>query len=161
MPVLTTRFIFEPGLISDLIEFATDSLWIHAEGMNRTGDKWVGAHAGTGVQARELDWCKPTRERRYEVTVTDEQFEAAMIWQESKIGEPYDYLDIFGLALHLRIGSSKKQTICSAFELGRYMAAGIYPLNCLENFTYMITPETLHLSPIFLGKCVYTFPKVP
>ncbi len=158
MPTLTTRFIFEPGLVSDLIGFATDSLWIHTEGLNRTGDAWVGAHAGTGVQARPLNWCSPTRESRYQIPVTEEEYDLAMEYQESKIGTRYDYADIIGLALHIRIGVSKHEVICSAFELGRYMAAGIRPLNVLDGYQYLVTPETLHLSPMFIGKRSYTFP---
>ena len=31
---------------------------------------------------------------------------------------------------------------------------GLQPLNCLEQFAYLITPETLHLSPVFIGRGV-------
>jgi len=31
---------------------------------------------------------------------------------------------------------------------------GIRPLNVLEDFSYLITPETLHLSSLFIGKRV-------
>jgi hypothetical protein len=38
------------------------------------------------------------------------------------------------------------------------MAGDLTPLNVLANFTYLITPEDLHLSPIFIGKCTYSYP---
>jgi hypothetical protein len=158
MPYLETRFIFDSDLVSRLIGWQTDSLWCHTEGLSRDGKSWVGAHAGSGVQARPLDYCKPLRERRYRVPVTEEQYERAMKFQESKIGTPYNLIDIIGLALHKRIGASEHEMICSAFEIERYMYAGIYPLNCLEGFAYLVTPETLHLSPIFIGHRVQDTP---
>lgn len=158
MPYLETRFIFDDDLVSKLIGWTTDSLWCHTEGLSRDGKSWVGAHAGSGVQARPLDYCKPIRERRYRIAVTEKQYELAMAWQESKIGTPYDYKDILGLALHARIGASHHELICSAFETERYMNAGIYLLNCQEGFVYLVTPETLHLSPLFIGNCTYSYP---
>ena len=154
MPSLTIRFINEPGIVSRLITWGSDSLFCHTEGLSRNGTAWIGAHAGTGVQARALDWCKPTLEKRYAIPVTAEQHEAAMAYMESKIGTPYNYGDIFGLALHKRIGYSKHRLICSAFMTEWLMRGGLRPLNVLEDFAYLITPETLHLSPILIGNGV-------
>jgi hypothetical protein len=158
MPYLETRFIFDDDLVSKLIGWTTDSLWCHTEGKSRDGESWVGAHAGSGVQARPLDYCKPIREKRYQVPVTDKQYELAMNWQESKIGIPYGYKDILGLLLHARIGISDHELICSAFEIERYMNAGIYPLNCQLAFAPLITPETFHLAPMFINNCRYSYP---
>lgn len=155
---LTIRFIDEPGIISGLISWTTDSLWCHVEALSRDGRQWIGAHSGTGVQARPLDWCTPIRERQYALPVSDDQYEAAMTWLENKVGCPYDYTDIIGLALHKRIGASDHEIICSACVLLFLMAGGLMPLNCQEGFAYMITPETLHLSPLLIGKCIYSFP---
>jgi len=152
MAWLTIRFINEPGIISRLITWTTDSLFCHTEGLGRDGQSWVGAHAGTGVQSRPHDWCKPTFERRYSIPVTNEQYEAAMRFMDSKIGCPYDYEDIVGLALHSRIGVSDHEIICSAFMLLWLRAGGLEPLNVLPDWAYLVTPETLHLSPIFIGR---------
>jgi hypothetical protein len=158
MPTLTIRFIDEPGIVSRLISWTTNSEWCHTEALSRDGQAWIGARAGTGVQARPLDWCHPIRERRYAVPVTQEQYDAAMTWLEAKVGCPYDYRDIIGLALHRRI-YAKQRVICSALMLLWLMeGAGLLPLNCLSSFAFLVTPETLHLSPIFIGKCVYSFP---
>lgn len=157
MPNLYIRFVDEPGIVSKLIDWQTDSLWCHTEALSRDGKSWIGAHAGTGVQARDLRWCNPTRERRYAIPVSDEQYEAAMQFLEGKIGCPYNYADIAGLALRRRMGASDHQVICSALMMLFLMAAGIQPLNCLDKYAYLITPETLHLSPIFIGKCVYQY----
>jgi hypothetical protein len=151
---LTIRFINEPGIVSRLITWTTDSLFCHTEGLGRDGQSWVGAHAHTGVESRPHDWCKPTFERRYAIPVTDDQYEAAMRFMDSKIGCLYNYKDIVGLAIHKRIGASDHEIECATFMLSWLMAAGLWPLNVLESFAYLVTPETLHLSPIFIGKGV-------
>lgn len=158
MPVLTIRFIDGSDIVSRLISWTTNSLWCHTEALSRDGNSWIGAHSGTGVQARPLGWSKVTRERRYAIPVTEAQYEAAMTWLEEKVGMPYDYIDIVGLAVHKRIGYSKSRVICSAAMLEFMMAASLMPLNCQENFSYLITPEVLHLSPVFIGKCAYAYP---
>jgi hypothetical protein len=158
MSVLEIRFIDASDPISEAIAWVEDgSLWVHCEGKNRTGDKWVGAHAGTGIQARPLDWCKNiTRERRYQLPVTDEQYEKAMAFMESRIGTPYNYVDIAGLFLHDRRLTSYSREICSAFMLDWLWTAQQYVLNCLPGYTYLITPETLHLSSNFIGHCTFS-----
>jgi len=157
MPTITIRFIDEPDIVSRLINYATDSLWCHCEGLSRDGKSWIGAHSGTGVQPRTLDYCKPIRERRYSLEVTDEQYETAMSWLESKISEKYDYLSIVGLAIHKRVWSPQR-VICSELMLQFMQAAGLQPLNVLPGFDALITPEVLHLSPLFIGRCSYSFP---
>jgi hypothetical protein len=152
-PSLTIRFVNEPGIVSRLITFGTNSLWCHTESLSRNGQSWIGAHAKTGVEARPLDWCKPIREAIYSVPVTAKQYEAAMGWLEAKIGTPYDYADIVGLSIHRRI-FGKDRLICSALMTEYMMAGGLKPLNVLEQYAYLITPETLHLSPLFIGRKV-------
>jgi len=154
MKSLVIRFIDEPGIVARLISGWTDSLFCHTEGLSRDGKSWVGAHAGTGVEGRPLDWSKPTFERVYSIPVTDEQYELAMRFMESKIGTPYGYEDIVGLLIHRRIGLSEHEVICSAFMTLWLMAAGLRPLNVLEEYAALITPETLHLSPLFIGRRV-------
>jgi hypothetical protein len=154
MPNLTVRFINEPGIVSRLITWETDSLFCHCEGLGRDGQSWVGAHAGTGVQSRAHDWCRPTFEKRYAIPVVDEQYEAAMRFMDSRIGLPYDYADILGMALHRRMGASDHEIICSAFMLEWLQAGWLRPLNVLGPYAYLVTPETLHLSPLFIDRRV-------
>lgn len=158
MSVLTIRFISEPDIVSRLIEWETNSLFCHTEALSRDGQSWIGAHSGTGVQARPLDWCKPIRERRYAVAVSDSSAARAYTWLESKVGTPYNYGDIIGLTLHNRIGSSDHEVICSALMTQFMQQAGLEPLNVSEGYDYLITPETLHLSPLFIGKGCYSSP---
>jgi hypothetical protein len=152
MKHLVVRFICSADLVSKLITWTTDSLWCHTEALSRDGKSWIGAHAGTGVQARPLDWAQTTREAVYAVPVVDECYERAMAFLEAKIGTPYNYQDIVGLALHARIGASDHRIICSALMAEFLMEADLQPLNCLEEFAYLVTPETLHLSPIFIRR---------
>jgi hypothetical protein len=155
MADLTIRFIFEPDFVSRLIGWETNSLWCHTEALSRDGQSWIGAHAGTGVQPRPLNYCKPTRERQYAIPVLDRAADAAYTWLESKLGTPYNYADILGLTLHARIGVSEHEVICSALMLQFMQQSGLEPLNCLPQYSSLITPETLHLSPLFIGKCTY------
>jgi hypothetical protein len=152
---ITIRFLMADDIVSRLISWSTDSLWCHTEALSRDGQGWIGAHAGTGVQKRPLDWCAPTREARYALPVPPALYEAAMAWLEAKQGMPYSYEDIVGLALHKRIGVSDHEVICSALMTQFLQQAGHQPLNCLESFSYLITPETLHLSPSFIGRRAY------
>ena len=156
--VLIVRFIDAQDVVSRLINWMTNSLWCHTEAFNPEGGEhggWIGAHAGTGVQDRPFSWCMPTRERVYAVPVTAEQYEKAWTFLNAKVGTPYDYGDIVGLSLHnRRFGRGKKRIICSALMVEFLMAAGLQPLNVIEGFEYLITPETLHLSPLFIGRCV-------
>lgn len=150
---LTIRFINERGLVSRLITWGSDSLFCHTEGLSRDGKSWIGAHAKTGIEGRPLDWCKPTLEKRYAIPVTKAQYEAAMTFMETKVGTPYDYEDIVGLAIRKRM-AGKHRLICSAFMTEWLMAGGLRPLNVLEEFAYLITPESLHLSPLLIGNGV-------
>lgn len=151
MKQIVVRFIYEPDMVSRLIGWTTNSLWSHCEALSRDGESWIGAHAVTGVEARPFDWCKPTRERVYALPVTDAQYESAMGWLESQVGQPYNYLDIIGLAFHVRVGASEHEMICSACMLRFVMQAGYMPLNVQEGYEFLITPETLHLSPVWIG----------
>lgn len=154
MPNLVIRFIDESDIVSRLITWTTNSLWCHVEVLSRQENGWTGAHSGSGVEHRPLDWCKSIcRERRYAIPVTIQQYYAAHDWLESKIGTPYDYKDILGLSLHKRVWSGNR-VICSALMLQFMQEAGLEPLNCLPEFSALITPETLHLSPLFIGRGV-------
>ena len=152
-PRLVIRFIDEPDLISRAITFVTDSLWCHTECLSRDGSGWVGAHAGTGVEKRALDWVRPSRERVYAIPVKPDAFNAAHNFLESQMGCKYNYRDILGLFFHRRIWSPQR-VICSQLMLQFMQEAGLQPLNVLPDYSALITPETLHLSPLFIGRSI-------
>jgi hypothetical protein len=77
-----------------------------------------------------------------------------MQYAKAAIGTPYNYRDIAGMLLHSRTLTSPSRAICSQFCIEMLMKVGIRPLNVLPGFSYLITPETLHLSPLLIGKIV-------
>ena len=153
MPNLVIRFIDEPGVISRLITWSTNSLWCHCEALSSDGQAWIGAHSGTGVDRRPLDWIQPRRERRYAIPVAEHDAQAAYRWLDVQLGRKYNYLDILGLALHKRTWSPQR-AICSQLMLEFMQQAGLQPLNVLPGFDALTTPEMLHLSPLFIGRSV-------
>ena len=149
------RFVYERGIISRIIGWDTNSLWCHVEFGTGAGT-WIGAHAGTGIQERPADWCKPLRERRYTINVPDE--DAWEVSLRADAGKPYNYADIAGLFLHDRRFQSDGRYICSQWCIDKWMAAvkpKDWPLNCLPGYVYLITPETLHLSGKLIDRCIY------
>jgi hypothetical protein len=153
------RFITEAGFVSWAIRQVTFSEFSHAELLSSDGLSWIGAHAGLGVQARRFDYCSPTFERRYSIPVDQEQFDAGQAYARSKIGTPYNYADIAGLLFH-RNASTKGRSICSQFVFDTMSAMGIQALNVLSTYDFRVTPDTLHLSPLLIGRCYYEFPNV-
>jgi hypothetical protein len=131
----------------------------HCEGLSRDGQSWIGAHAWTGIEARPLDWADKDLlwERRYSIPVTDAQYKLAMAYMEASIGVKYDYRGILGMVLRQRKMYSTDRMDCSQFMCNWLMAAGLFPLNVLPMATWMVSPEMLHLSSLFIGKCVYRF----
>jgi len=152
---LVIRFVDDPDWVSRAITWTTNSLWCHVETLNRDGTGWTGAHAGTGVNTRALDWCKPFRERRYALPVSPLRYAAAHTWLESQAGVKYNYRDILGLLIHKRAWSPQR-VICSQLMIEFMQHAGLQPLNVLPNFDALITPEILHLSPLFIGRSIPT-----
>ena len=163
-----TRYIdakdFRFDEVGVLIDWVTASIWPHVEIGVATDPTdphseitgWIGARAKGGVQLRPYDYLTEIiRERRYAVPVTEDQYNKIMAFARSKIGTPYNFEDIAGLFLHVRSLTSKDQFICSMFHIEAAMAAGLAWLNVLPGFTYWITPETDHLSPILIGNCIY------
>jgi hypothetical protein len=156
MALFKIRFITESDPISDAIRLVTFSEWSHVEIITETGS-YIGAHAKGGVQERPADYTKVSRERRYEIPVADDQYTKMMAFARSKIGTPYDFKDIAGLFLHKNL-SSEGTEICSMFVFESALAGGLQMLNVLSEYSNLVTPETLHLSPYLIGKCVYSFP---
>lgn len=154
MPHLVVRFINEPGIEARLIDLSERGYLCHTEGLSRDKTKWTGAHAGTGVQARPLNWAKTTLELIYAIEVTEQQYEAAMAYMESKIGCPYDYKDILGMALFDPGLNNSHAVICSAFMFSWFWAGGQPMLNVRPEFSYKVNPDTLHLSTRLMGRLV-------
>ena len=153
MRYLGIRFLATKGFISDAIRRVEGISYIdHVEALNRTEDKWIGAHAGTGVQAMPLTWAKGiVWERRYSLPVTDEQYAAFHDFLESKIGCKYDYAGCLGILLGDRKLNTSHALDCSALQFDALWAANQFALNVLPEFAHLVTPETLHLSPLFMS----------
>lgn len=154
MPNLIIRFINTSDLVSDLIDFVTNSLWDHTELLDPENGHWIGAHAGSGVQSRPADYCTPTRERKYAIPVTADQLTKILAFARSKIGTPYNYVDIAGLFLHDRALTSTGREICSMFVTEATMAGELWLSNVEEGYTYLMTPEMVHLSPKLRGRAI-------
>lgn len=157
MKTFTLRFIATAGFTSEAIKFVEGTSYIdHAEALNRTSTGYIGAHAGIGVQDLPLDWAKGiVWERRYAIPVTDEQYEAIMGFLESKIGTRYDYADILGILFHDRRIDNPRRVMCSALQYEALCTGGLAALNVLKEFAHLVTPETLHLSPLLIGHCTF------
>ena len=154
MALFTLRFINDEDLVGRAIDWVTDSLWDHVEIMTDTGT-WIGAHSAGGVEERAANYCTPSRERVYALDITEAQHDATLSFARSKIGTAYDYADIAGLFLHDRRLDQRSRYICSMFVYEAALAGGIEMLNVLPGWTYLITPETLHLSPLLIGKSTH------
>lgn len=152
------RFINTSGFVASIIDWDTNSLWDHAEIETDSGT-YIGAHAAGGVQERPANYCTPTRERRYAIPCSQAQLDRIMAYARSKIGTPYDYADIVGLLFRDRDLNSRGRDICSVFVLMAAMQGNLKMLNVLEGYSYLVTPEMLHLSPLLIGNCTYSFPE--
>lgn len=130
---------------------------------------YLGAHAGDGIQFRALDYAVPTRERRYQYpisprdaarnrTTVEALFEAFVVAAFKRVGTPYAYSDIAALLFHTRALTPLTREICSEFGFLAPAEVGIFFLNAEVDYASLITPETLHLSPLWMGNCKYIFP---
>lgn len=152
-PLFKIRFITAPGFISWAIREVTFSEFSHVEIETDRGT-FIGAHSDGGIQERAADYTKPTFERRYAIPVTAEQHGLIMAFAESKIGTPYNFEDIAGLVIHRNMADPDKY-ICSQFVFRAALAGEIPLLNVLPGYANLVTPETLHLSPLLIGHCYF------
>lgn len=153
-PVVRVRFVTADGFISRAIRFCTNSLWSHVEFGTPEGT-WIGAHTGDGVQERPANYCTPTREYVYEIPCTLQMQTEHLKRIRQQIGLHYNNLDILGLMIRRRKLTMPHAVICSQFVTDEALI--LWPLkflNCLPNYTYLITPEMVHLSPILVGNLV-------
>ncbi len=154
MAYFRLRFITEPDWVSASIRAVTSSLWSHVETILPDGT-YLGAHYPSGVQIRPLDYCKPMRERRYKIPVSDAALGQMLAFAHAQVGKPYDTTDIFGILMH-EGWNNPDAWICSALETATMEAGGIFPLNVEVGYTPKITPEMLHLSPLLIGNCYFS-----
>lgn len=153
MAVITVRFVASPSFVGSAIRWATNSIFQHTEFGTPQGT-WIGAHAGSGIEERPANYGNYPTEYLYEIPCTDPQLSNLLTWARAKCGQtPYNYKDIAGLLFHARKLTSPQRMICSQFcTEGLLETFGPKRvLNVQADYAYLITPETLHLSPIFAG----------
>lgn len=155
MACVRVRFIANDGFVSRAIQWVTGSLFCHVEFGTPEGT-WIGAHVEDGIQERPANYCTPYREFVYEIPCSELQQISLLNWARSKVGTKYNTFDIIGLLFKNRAWHTPGRFICSQFcvegLLNIFTAYKV--LNCLAEYSYLITPETLHLSPIFVGRLV-------
>ena len=150
MPDLKIRFVTEKGFVSASIRYVTFSEFSHVE-LELPDGTFLGAHAGTGVQIRPANYMKPTFERRYAVSLGEDAYNRAMYYAKTQIGSAYNYADITGLLFHRNI-TKKGRMICSQFVFDVMESGSLEVLNVLSAYDFRVTPDILHLAPIFIGK---------
>lgn len=152
MSAIRIRFIRNAGFTSSAIAKLTGSLFSHVEFGTPKGT-WIGAHIHGGIQERPADYCKPVLEYVYDVPCTPAQARKHLAWMRSQIGTKYNVKDIIGLMFQCRTLTKPHAYICSQFYAdGMLRIFGPERfLNVQQEWTYRITPETGHLSPLLAG----------
>jgi hypothetical protein len=152
MASIRVRFVAGSGFVGNSIRWVTNSLFQHVEFGTPEGT-WIGAHAQGGIMERPANYANYSREYVYDVPCTDEELATLMKWARDAKGTKYNYLDIVGLLLRKRRLSTPHRFICSQFcTWGLLQVFGAHELlNVLPEYAYLITPETLHLSPLLIG----------
>ena len=151
MPYIAVRFIANHTFLSWSIRRLTGSLFSHVE-LGTPEGTWIGALAD-GIKERPANYCHPFRAYVYHIPCTTQEQAYLLLTARAKIGTPYNKLDIVGLALGLRGVVGSKGEICSWFGtqelIDTFGAKRV--LNVLPGWEYRVTPEMLHLSPLFVG----------
>jgi hypothetical protein len=138
------RFVHGRDPESDAIIFDTGGLFSHVECVTPDG-KYLGAHSGTGVQARPSDYDRGTFDRELFVDLpADAAMTAAFYAYAGKhVGEPYDFAAILGFAFRLN-EHDKGKVICSALMTLCLRACG-YFATPLAQPAHQISPRDLLL----------------
>lgn len=156
MALWVVRFINSDDFVSHAIDWVTNSLFDHVE-MGTPEGTWIGAHAGSGIQERVANYCVPTRERRYALPCSDYQLATILASARRDIGIPYNYEGIIGLLLHSRNFTDEHRDFCSQWMMKKSeLFEDLALLNVAAGWEYLVTPETLHLSPKFRGHLVFS-----
>jgi len=153
MPDLLVRFVTEQDFVSRAIRWVTFGEFSHVE-LGLPDGSWLGSHAKGGVQIRGAEYMKPSLERLYALPVTQAEYDQAMAYAKRQLGTGYSFFDIAVILFRAHFKTRPKGLICSWFVLEALRAAGFMPLNVLADYDYKIDPDRLHLSPIFIGRCI-------
>ena len=147
------RFVDSGDIITAGINWATNSLWPHVEFGTPQGT-WIGAHFAGGIQERPGSYCKPRREAIYDIACTEYLEQNHLQRIRAAIGTRYNTLDILGILLRNRKLTSPHRAICSQFvtEECLWLWGANRFLNVLGSWSFLVTPEMVHLSPIFVGR---------
>lgn len=152
---IRVRFVAGPGFVGASIRRLTGSLFQHVEFGTPEGT-WIGAHIGGGIEERPANYGNYTREYVYDIPCTQAEADAALAEMRARVGTKYNVLDIVGLMFQARSLTSPHRLICSQF-FADVMLRIFGPrrfLNVEAGWTYRITPETGHLTPLLAGHLV-------
>lgn len=141
---ICVRFVDSVGLIDEAIKLETWSLFPHVEIMTQDGLGAFGARSSGGVQIRQPDYEKFTKEERYWVEVDDVSGAEAWAWSHKQIGKPYDYADILGIVVH-QDWRSENHWICSSLT-ARFFEIAKSPLIRPNERIDRVTPGMCYLS---------------
>jgi hypothetical protein len=158
MANLVIRFVNSKGFVSSAIDWVEGGAgeYDHTECLDVATNEWIGAHDDGGFERRPFDYTTPSRERRYSIPCTQEEYDRGMTWLNAQIGVPYNFMDILGILLHKNLSTSGKLICSQAMFTYIFQALGRLPLNVLPENAHRVTPETLHLSPLLIGHCTYS-----
>src|SRR5690348_272209 len=150
------RLIRTPGIVQTAISWWTNSMFDHVEFGVRNPDgsihSWLGAHAQGGIEERIPNYCTPTLDYRYAIPCSDIQYQQWLTSARARIGTPYNFADIIGLLLHNREFNKVGSDICSQFVVSELALVGIWLLNVEPDAMYLITPQSIYLSPLLIGR---------
>ncbi len=152
MPCIRIRFIANHTFVSFMIRHVTGaSFFSHVEGGTPEGT-WIGA-LPDGIKERAANYCHPFREYVYEIPCTQAEADQFVSLLRSKIGAKYNFKAIIGLWLGIRQLNDPDEDFCS--EVVTWAAiktlGAFRVLNVQLGWEYRVTPEILHLSPMFVG----------
>jgi hypothetical protein len=154
-PHVYTRACSGTSLLSEAIKLDEDGPnATHVEFWDPKTNPFIGARSKGGVQERPADYCKVNWDRRYATPCTQEQADGVLADARAHIGQKYDYKAILGIFLRNNLHSDGKE-ICSEFWTSVMQGRKFDVLNVDPQFVFKITPEMVHISPIFLRKCFY------
>lgn len=155
MAVLGCRFIRGAGFESAGVAWWTNSSLSHFE-YRWKGGGWIGAHPDGGIQPRPMNYCKVELELYYELECSDSNLDEFYEWAGKDIGIKYDLTDIAGLLFHDHKLHRSGMEICSEWGF-QGLNLPFWPwskpiLNVLPDRSYLVTPDMLHLAPVFIGR---------
>lgn len=146
------RFVKSDDLISMAIRVDTLSKVSHTEAVLRDGTI-IGAYPG-GVARQPNDWDATSTDQMFvDVPCSAPTIEAWENWLVSKIGTPYDFAAITGLALH-RDMHTEGTTICSALMIDGLRHLGIVDEK-LFDADHQTTPHMLASALSMMSKMCY------